>query len=168
MWLFSVRTMLVTWLQRFVPMERRSGCWSVWAHWPTSPSLTWIGSWCWRSTIWCLTSKTDSNQVLIRFRMNLSLCYLQHLTVLLCFHSFSRCLLCPACVSGSAQDDLILEVVIMIGTVSMDDACAAMLAKSGIIPALIELLNGNTRYIFQCHSHTLNCCLYSWLSCFCL
>lgn len=48
------------------------------------------------------------------------------------------------CVSGSAEDDLILEVVIMIGTVSMDDACAAMLAKSGIIPALIELLNGKT------------------------
>uniref|UniRef100_A0A7N8Y7T3 Kinesin-associated protein 3-like n=1 Tax=Mastacembelus armatus TaxID=205130 RepID=A0A7N8Y7T3_9TELE len=42
---------------------------------------------------------------------------------------------------GSAEDDLILEVVIMIGTVSIDDACAAMLAKSGIIPALIELLN---------------------------
>uniref|UniRef100_A0A8C9ZPF7 Kinesin-associated protein 3a n=1 Tax=Sander lucioperca TaxID=283035 RepID=A0A8C9ZPF7_SANLU len=42
---------------------------------------------------------------------------------------------------GSAEDDLILEVVIMIGTVSMDDSCAAMLAKSGLIPALIELLN---------------------------
>ncbi|KAF5892276.1 kinesin-associated protein 3-like, partial [Clarias magur] len=42
---------------------------------------------------------------------------------------------------GSAEDDLVLEVVIMIGTVSMDDSCAAMLAKSGIIPALIELLN---------------------------
>ncbi|XP_071769551.1 kinesin-associated protein 3a [Centroberyx gerrardi] len=42
---------------------------------------------------------------------------------------------------GSAEDDLILEVVIMIGTVSMDDSCAALLAKSGIIPALIELLN---------------------------
>ncbi|RVE62035.1 hypothetical protein OJAV_G00173320 [Oryzias javanicus] len=42
---------------------------------------------------------------------------------------------------GSADDDLILEVVIMIGTVSIDDACAVMLAKSGIIPALIELLN---------------------------
>ncbi|XP_029355317.1 kinesin-associated protein 3a isoform X2 [Echeneis naucrates] len=42
---------------------------------------------------------------------------------------------------GSAEDDLILEVVNMIGTVSMDDSCAAMLAKSGIIPALIELLN---------------------------
>ncbi|KAM8838685.1 kinesin-associated protein 3-like isoform 1-T1 [Synchiropus picturatus] len=42
---------------------------------------------------------------------------------------------------GSAEDDLILEVVILIGTVSMDDACAAMLAKSGVIPALIELLN---------------------------
>ncbi|XP_036834622.1 kinesin-associated protein 3a isoform X1 [Oncorhynchus mykiss] len=42
---------------------------------------------------------------------------------------------------GSAEDDLILEVVIMIGTVSMDDSCAATMAKSGIIPALIELLN---------------------------
>ncbi|XP_026088844.1 kinesin-associated protein 3-like [Carassius auratus] len=42
---------------------------------------------------------------------------------------------------GSSEDDLILEVVIMIGTVSMDDSCAVMLAKSGIIPALIELLN---------------------------
>ncbi|XP_022528562.2 kinesin-associated protein 3b isoform X1 [Astyanax mexicanus] len=42
---------------------------------------------------------------------------------------------------ASAEDDLILEVVIMIGTVSMDDSCAVMLAKSGIIPALIDLLN---------------------------
>ncbi|XP_072555629.1 kinesin-associated protein 3a isoform X1 [Paramormyrops kingsleyae] len=42
---------------------------------------------------------------------------------------------------GSTEDDLILDVVILLGTVSMDDACAAMLAKSGIIPALIELLN---------------------------
>ncbi|XP_043984332.1 kinesin-associated protein 3a isoform X2 [Gambusia affinis] len=42
---------------------------------------------------------------------------------------------------GSAEDDLILEVVVLIGTVSMDDSCAAMLAKSGIIPALIDLLN---------------------------
>lgn len=47
------------------------------------------------------------------------------------------------CISGSAEDDLMLEVVIMIGTVSMDKACATMLAKSGIIPALIELLNGD-------------------------
>lgn len=51
---------------------------------------------------------------------------------------------CPLCL-GSAEDDLILEVVILIGTVSMDDSCAAMLAKSGIIPALIELLNGKKR-----------------------
>lgn len=49
--------------------------------------------------------------------------------------------------SGSAEDDLILEVVIMIGTVSMDDSCAAMLAKSGIIPALIELLNGKNQIL---------------------
>uniref|UniRef100_A0A7N6FDE0 Kinesin-associated protein 3b n=1 Tax=Anabas testudineus TaxID=64144 RepID=A0A7N6FDE0_ANATE len=50
---------------------------------------------------------------------------------------------------GSAEDDLILEVVIMIGTVSMDDACAAMLAKSGIIPALIELLNEAPAYLID-------------------
>ncbi|XP_061594997.1 kinesin-associated protein 3a [Cololabis saira] len=42
---------------------------------------------------------------------------------------------------GSAEDDLILEVVILIGTVSSNDSCAAMLARSGIIPALIQLLN---------------------------
>lgn len=49
---------------------------------------------------------------------------------------------CDWPLSGAAEDDLVLEVVIMIGTVSMDDSCAALLAKSGIIPALIELLNG--------------------------
>uniref|UniRef100_A0A671Q689 Kinesin-associated protein 3-like n=1 Tax=Sinocyclocheilus anshuiensis TaxID=1608454 RepID=A0A671Q689_9TELE len=50
---------------------------------------------------------------------------------------------------GSAEDDLILEVVIMIGTVSMDDSCAVMLAKSGIIPALIELLNEAPAYLID-------------------
>lgn len=49
---------------------------------------------------------------------------------------------CDLTLLGAAEDDLVLEVVIMIGTVSMDDSCAALLAKSGIIPALIELLNG--------------------------
>lgn len=52
-------------------------------------------------------------------------------------------------ISGSAEDDLILEVVIMIGTVSMDDSCAAMLAKSGLVPALIELLNGKNQTLLQ-------------------
>ncbi|RXM32797.1 Kinesin-associated protein 3 [Acipenser ruthenus] len=50
---------------------------------------------------------------------------------------------------GSAEDDLMLEVVIMLGTVSMDDSCAAMLAKSGIIPALIELLNEAPAYLID-------------------
>uniref|UniRef100_A0AAR2K2X3 Kinesin-associated protein 3 n=1 Tax=Pygocentrus nattereri TaxID=42514 RepID=A0AAR2K2X3_PYGNA len=50
---------------------------------------------------------------------------------------------------GCAEDDLVLEVVIMIGTVSMDDSCAAMLAKSGIIPALIELLNEAPAYLID-------------------
>ncbi|XP_028977499.2 kinesin-associated protein 3a isoform X3 [Esox lucius] len=42
---------------------------------------------------------------------------------------------------GSAEDDLILEMVILIGTVSTDDSCAVTMAKSGIIPTLIDLLN---------------------------
>ncbi|KAM9331295.1 kinesin-associated protein 3 [Gastrophryne carolinensis] len=42
---------------------------------------------------------------------------------------------------GVAEDDLVLEVVVMLGTVSMDDSGAALLAKSGFIPALIQLLN---------------------------
>uniref|UniRef100_A0A8C7BXX2 Kinesin associated protein 3 n=1 Tax=Neovison vison TaxID=452646 RepID=A0A8C7BXX2_NEOVI len=50
---------------------------------------------------------------------------------------------------GAAEDDLVLEVVIMIGTVSMDDSCAALLAKSGIIPALIELLNEAPAYLID-------------------
>ncbi|KAF4018390.1 hypothetical protein G4228_010394 [Cervus hanglu yarkandensis] len=50
---------------------------------------------------------------------------------------------------GAAEDDLVLEVVIMIGTVSMDDSCAALLAKSGVIPALIELLNEAPAYLID-------------------
>ena len=46
--------------------------------------------------------------------------------------------------TGAAEDDLVLEVVMLVGTVAMDDSCAAMLAKSGIIQCLIELLNGKS------------------------
>ncbi|XP_070538501.1 kinesin-associated protein 3-like isoform X1 [Ptychodera flava] len=42
---------------------------------------------------------------------------------------------------GAAEDDMVLEVVILVGTVTSDDSCAAMLAESGIIQNLIELLN---------------------------
>ncbi len=60
---------------------------------------------------------------------------------------------------GSAEDDLILEVVIMIGTVSMDDSCAVMLAKSGIIPALIELLNGR-KHSYHHSAFKMNVCFF--------
>ena len=43
---------------------------------------------------------------------------------------------------GVAEDDLVLEVVILIGTVSLDDACATVFAREGIIQMLIDLLNG--------------------------
>lgn len=45
-------------------------------------------------------------------------------------------------VAGVAEDDLVLEVVILIGTVSLDDECATVFAREGIIQMLIDLLNG--------------------------
>ncbi|KAJ8300671.1 hypothetical protein KUTeg_022190 [Tegillarca granosa] len=44
-------------------------------------------------------------------------------------------------VSRSAEDDIVLEVIILVGTVCNDDACARLLAESNIIHLLIELLN---------------------------
>ena len=45
-------------------------------------------------------------------------------------------------ISGIAEDDLVLEVVILIGTGSLDDECATVFAREGIIQMLIDLLNG--------------------------
>ncbi|CAF1046604.1 unnamed protein product [Adineta ricciae] len=42
---------------------------------------------------------------------------------------------------GSSDDELSLNVVILVGTLCADDACAEVLAKSGIIQILIELLH---------------------------
>ncbi|XP_074655810.1 kinesin-associated protein 3-like isoform X2 [Tubulanus polymorphus] len=42
---------------------------------------------------------------------------------------------------GAVEDDLMLEVIILVGTVCNDDECAKMLSESGIIQCLIELLN---------------------------
>lgn len=43
-------------------------------------------------------------------------------------------------VPGAAEDDVVLEVVIMTGTIASDEGCATMLSKSGLIHDLIELL----------------------------
>ena len=45
-------------------------------------------------------------------------------------------------VPGHAEDDLVLECVVLLGTVAFDGGCAAMLAGSGVIQILIDLLNG--------------------------
>lgn len=42
-----------------------------------------------------------------------------------------------------AEDDLVLDVIVLVGAVCNDDACANLLSKSGIIEILINLLNGN-------------------------
>lgn len=44
---------------------------------------------------------------------------------------------------GGTPDDLVLETIILIGTVSIDEDCAALLAGTGIIQTLISLLNGS-------------------------
>jgi len=41
---------------------------------------------------------------------------------------------------GAAEDDLMLEVIILTGTIASDEGCASMLAESGIIHDMIELL----------------------------
>ncbi|XP_076806498.1 kinesin-associated protein 3-like isoform X2 [Clavelina lepadiformis] len=42
---------------------------------------------------------------------------------------------------NQAEDDLVLECIVLLGTVALDGNCAAMLSKSGIIQVLIDLLN---------------------------
>lgn len=42
----------------------------------------------------------------------------------------------------SVDDELTLNVVVLVGTLCADDACAEVLARSGIIQILIELLHG--------------------------
>lgn len=84
-----------------------------------------------------------TNSVLSTFDTLCHLLYTAHVynltnAVLSIFEIF--CWLCD--VEGKAEDDLVLEVVILVGTVCKDDACAKMLAQSDIIPNLIELLNG--------------------------
>lgn len=43
---------------------------------------------------------------------------------------------------SSHDDELVLNVVVLVGTLCADDACAEVLAKSDIILTLIELLHG--------------------------
>lgn len=43
---------------------------------------------------------------------------------------------------AKCEDDFLLEVIILVGTVCNDDACAKLIAQAKIIQALIELLNG--------------------------
>ena len=52
-----------------------------------------------------------------------------------------------------------LQVIILVGTVCNDDACAKMLADSNIIQSLIELLNGNVFYIYICKKNVF----FAWL-----
>jgi hypothetical protein len=46
------------------------------------------------------------------------------------------------CVSGKYEDDLVLEVVVLLGTAAADEGCAMLLCKADILLSLIELLKG--------------------------
>jgi len=43
--------------------------------------------------------------------------------------------------SGSCEDDLLLEVVVLAGTACADEPCALLLAEAGLLPVLVDLLN---------------------------
>jgi len=44
--------------------------------------------------------------------------------------------------AGKAQDDIVLEIVIFLGTAAYDEDCARLLCKADILLSLIELLKG--------------------------
>lgn len=45
---------------------------------------------------------------------------------------------------GKTEDDMVLEVVILLGTAACDEDCAMLICKADILVSLIELLKGNT------------------------
>jgi hypothetical protein len=49
---------------------------------------------------------------------------------------------------GVVEDDFVLDVIVLVGAVCNDDACANLLSNSGIIDILIEMLNGNSFFFF--------------------
>lgn len=63
------------------------------------------------------------------------------------FQILQRCNLIPwirnNLVPGKAQDDLVLEVVVLLGTAACDEDCARLLCKADILLSLIELLKGS-------------------------
>jgi len=48
----------------------------------------------------------------------------------------------PVCIAGKYEDDLVLEVVVLLGTAAADEGCAMLLCKADILLSLIELLKG--------------------------
>jgi hypothetical protein len=46
------------------------------------------------------------------------------------------------CIAGKYEDDLVLEVVVLLGTAAADEGCAMLLCKADILLSLIELLKG--------------------------
>ena len=49
---------------------------------------------------------------------------------------------CPSSQAPKVEDDVTLEVVILVGTLALDESTATVLASQGIIPLMIELLKG--------------------------
>ena len=45
-------------------------------------------------------------------------------------------------IPGKTEDDMVLEIVILLGTAACDEDCAMLMCKEGILISLIELLKG--------------------------
>lgn len=53
------------------------------------------------------------------------------------------------------EDDLALEVVVLLGTVAGDQAAAELIVETGILQALVNLLNGELKRDVCCWKYTL-------------
>lgn len=60
----------------------------------------------------------------------------------LCYSSIRVKLLTFLFVIGRSEDDLLLEIVVLLGTAAMDEACANLFCKAEVLQDLIELLKG--------------------------
>lgn len=57
--------------------------------------------------------------------------------------------------SQDVADDLVLEVVVLVGTVAADEAAAKLLVDAGILDSLVNLLNGKLSLTFSLESEII-------------
>lgn len=73
----------------------------------------------------CRHNKAETNKILVKLKI--------------CIY---KIIPDPLYAIGKYEDDLVLEVVVLLGTAAADEGCAMLLCKADILLSLIELLKG--------------------------